>query len=90
MATSSADTTTNGQAIGRVVQIIGPVVDVEFLEKQLPPIYQLCEFLRGFDVPRRLNLIARCNNTLGRAVSHCLHVATDGMVRGMSHRYRRP
>ncbi|PYS43277.1 MAG: hypothetical protein DMF71_07495, partial [Acidobacteria bacterium] len=29
----------NGQ-VGKVVQIIGPVVDVEFSEKYLPPIYQ--------------------------------------------------
>ncbi|MBJ6915495.1 hypothetical protein JG636_18925, partial [Vibrio cholerae] len=29
----------NGDKIGKVVQIIGPVVDVEF-EGYLPPIYQ--------------------------------------------------
>src|SRR6266480_4312358 len=38
MATPSANGT-NGH-VGRVVQIIGPVVDVEFTEKYLPPIYQ--------------------------------------------------
>jgi F-type H+-transporting ATPase subunit beta len=30
----------NGHQIGRIVQIIGPVVDVEFSNNYLPPIYQ--------------------------------------------------
>ena len=40
MATSSGNATTNGESSGRVVQIIGPVVDVEFAAEDLPPIYQ--------------------------------------------------
>src|SRR3989441_5142917 len=75
---------TNGH-VGRVVQIIGPVVDVEFTEKYLPPIYQaLLITSEGFDVPDPINVIAEVQQHLGegrvRAVSM---LPTDGMVRGM-------
>src|SRR6266436_2904777 len=83
MATPSANGT-NGQ-VGRVVQIIGPVVDVEFTEKYLPPIYQALRITsEGFDVPDPINVIAEVQQHLGegrvRAVSM---LPTDGMVRGM-------
>ena len=49
MATATA---TNGNHAGRVVQIIGPVVDVEFENNYLPPIYQALRITsEGFDVP---------------------------------------
>src|SRR5947199_1844632 len=83
MATPSANGT-NGQ-VGRVVQIIGPVVDVEFTEKHLPPIYQALRITSdGFDVPDPISVIAEVQQHLGegrvRAVSM---LPTDGMVRGM-------
>src|SRR5258707_4548193 len=83
MATPSANGT-NGQ-VGRVVQIIGPVVDVEFTEKYLPPIYEALRITsEGFDVPDPINVIAEVQQHLGegrvRAVSM---LPTDGMVRGM-------
>src|SRR5512132_3109031 len=85
MATSSANTTTNGQATGRVVQIIGPVVDVEFPENQLPPIYQALRIVsEGFDVPTPIDLIAEVQQHLGEGrVRTVSMVPTDGMVRGM-------
>jgi len=86
MATSSSPNgKTNGQHAGRVVQIIGPVVDVEFQEKYLPPIYQALRIVsEGFDVPTPVDVIAEVQQHLGegrvRAVSM---LPTDGMVRGM-------
>ena len=42
--------TENGQ-VGHIVQIIGPVVDVEFSSEYLPPIYQALRITsEGFDV----------------------------------------
>ena len=84
MATSSASTTTNG-ATGRVVQIIGPVVDVEFPEKQLPPIYQALRIVsEGFDVSTPIDLIAEVQQHLGEGrVRTVSMLPTDGMVRGM-------
>jgi len=76
---------TNGH-VGRVVQIIGPVVDVEFGEKYLPPIYQALRITSdGFEVPEPIDVIAEVQQHLGegrvRAVSM---LPTDGMVRGMN------
>jgi F-type H+-transporting ATPase subunit beta len=73
----------NGQ-IGRVVQIIGPVVDIEF-ENYLPPIYQALRITSdGFDVEDAVDVVAEVQQHLGegrvRAVSM---LPTDGMVRGM-------
>ena len=72
-------------AFGQVVQIIGPVVDVEFEGKYLPPIYQALRITsEGFDVPTPVDVIAEVQQHLGegrvRAVSM---LPTDGMVRGM-------
>ncbi|HEX9929694.1 MAG TPA: hypothetical protein VGB02_14270, partial [Pyrinomonadaceae bacterium] len=81
MATATA---TNGNQIGRVVQIIGPVVDVEF-DNYLPPIYQALRITsEGFDVPTTVDVVCEVQQHLGegrvRAVSM---LPTDGMVRGM-------
>ncbi len=73
----------NGQ-VGTVVQIIGPVIDVEFSD-YLPPIYQALRITsEGFDVEDKIDVIAEVQQHLGegrvRAVSM---LPTDGMVRGM-------
>jgi F-type H+-transporting ATPase subunit beta len=79
------ESATNGHNVGKVVQIIGPVVDVEFEENYLPPIYQALRITsEGFDVPVPVNVICEVQQHLGesrvRAVSM---LPTDGMVRGM-------
>jgi F-type H+-transporting ATPase subunit beta len=73
------------QQIGRVVQIIGPVVDVEFSDNYLPPIYQALRITsEGFDVEVPVDVIVEVQQHLGegrvRAVSM---LPTDGMIRGM-------
>ncbi len=73
------------QQIGQVVQVIGPVVDVEFSNNYLPPIYQALRITSdGFDVDTKIDVIAEVQQHLGegrvRAVSM---LPTDGMVRGM-------
>jgi F-type H+/Na+-transporting ATPase subunit beta len=82
--TTPNGTSASGQQIGRVVQIIGPVVDVEF-DDYLPPIYEALNIVSdGFEVPTPINVIAEVQQHLGegrvRAVSM---LPTDGMVRGM-------
>src|SRR5215204_5206991 len=71
--------------IGQVVQIIGPVVDIEFSENYLPPIYQALRITSdGFNVEAKIDVVAEVQQHLGegrvRAVSM---LPTDGMVRGM-------
>jgi F-type H+/Na+-transporting ATPase subunit beta len=73
------------EQVGRVVQIIGPVVDVEFSSNYLPPIYQALRITsEGFDVDTVVDTICEVQQHLGegrvRAVSM---LPTDGMVRGM-------
>src|SRR5712675_1076234 len=85
MATPNGNANTDGQHVGKVVQIIGPVVDVEFEGKYLPPIYQALRIVsEGFEVPTPIDVICEVQQHLGegrvRAVSM---LPTDGMVRGM-------
>ena len=71
--------------VGHIVQIIGPVVDVEFSNNYLPPIYQALRVTSdGFDVQTPVDVVVEVQQHLGegrvRAVSM---LPTDGMVRGM-------
>ena len=44
--------------IGKVIQISGPAVDVQFAEGSLPPIYQAVRVVSdGFTVPSPINVI---------------------------------
>jgi F-type H+/Na+-transporting ATPase subunit beta len=76
--------TKNGN-IGRVVQIIGPVVDIEFPEAGLPPIYQAIRVTsEGFDVENPIDVICEIQQHLGEnRVRTVSMMPTDGMVRGM-------
>src|SRR5215471_16206872 len=73
------------QNIGKVVQIAGPAVDVQFTEAALPPIYEALKVTsEGFDVPMPVNVILEVQQHLGEGRVRCVAMeATDGMVRGM-------
>jgi len=74
-----------GTAVGKVVQIIGPVVDVEFSEGYLPAIYQALRVTsEGFDVPQPIDVVCEVQQHLGEGrVRTVSMLPTDGMVRGM-------
>ena len=71
--------------IGKVVQIAGPAVDVQFGEGALPPIYQAIRVVsEGFTVPFPIDVILEVQQHLGEGrVRTVAMQATDGMVRGM-------
>src|SRR5579859_3091804 len=73
------------QNIGKVIQIAGPAVDVEFGEAALPPIYQALQVTSdGFKVPEPISVILEVQQHLGEGRVRCVAMqATDGMVRGM-------
>ena len=73
-------------ARGKVVQVIGPVVDVEFSEGYLPPIYEALRVTsEGFDVPSKIDVICEVQQHLGEGrVRTVSMLPTDGMVRGMA------
>ena len=71
--------------VGRVVQVIGPVVDVEFENGFLPAIYQALRVTsEGFDVPQPIDVICEVQQHLGESRARTVSMLpTDGMVRGM-------
>jgi F-type H+/Na+-transporting ATPase subunit beta len=71
--------------IGRVIQVSGPAVDVQFDEATMPPIYQALRVVSdGFTVPNPVNVILEVQQHLGEGRVRCVAMeATEGMVRGM-------
>jgi len=70
---------------GKVIQIAGPAVDVQFHEGSLPPIYEALRVTsEGFDVPVKIDVILEVQQHLGEGRVRCVAMEpTDGMVRGM-------
>jgi F-type H+/Na+-transporting ATPase subunit beta len=71
--------------IGKVIQISGPAVDVQFEEATMPPIYQALRVTsEGFDVPRPVNVVLEVEQHIGEGRVRCVAMeSTEGMVRGM-------
>ena len=72
--------------IGKVIQISGPAVDVQFEEATMPPIYQALRVTsEGFTVPTEISVILEVQQHLGEGrVRTVAMEGTDGMVRGMN------
>ena len=66
-------------AIGRVIQITGPVVDIEFPPGQLPSIYSAVEIVRPDQAPLVCEVQSHLGNNWVRAVAM---TTTDGLARG--------
>ncbi|MDE3110731.1 MAG: F0F1 ATP synthase subunit beta, partial [Acidobacteriota bacterium] len=75
----------DGSKIGQVVEVIGPVVDVQFEEGHLPLIHNAVRIKsEGFDVPEPIDLIAEVAQHLGEGRVRCVAMKpTEGMIRGM-------
>jgi F-type H+-transporting ATPase subunit beta len=71
--------------IGKVVQVSGPAVDVQFEEATMPSIFQALRVIsEGFDVPRPINVILEVEQHIGEGRVRCVAMeSTEGMVRGM-------
>ncbi len=76
--------TTNVQS-GKITQVIGPVVDVEFPPGALPDIYTALSVTNpGIDA-RSDNLVIEVAQHLGENTARCVSMdSTDGLVRGMA------
>ena len=75
------------QAVGRVVQVIGPVVDVEFEGGHLPPIYNALRIEAEVEAEgaEPLDVIAEVEQHLGESRVRAVAMKpTDGMQRGMA------
>ncbi|HOI48488.1 MAG TPA: F0F1 ATP synthase subunit beta, partial [Prolixibacteraceae bacterium] len=69
------------QNVGKIIQVIGPVVDVSFEREgsELPNIYDALEIVRESG-----NLVIECQQHIGENTIRCIAMdATDGIRRGM-------
>ena len=77
------NSTTNGQSVGQVTQIIGSTFDAEFPEDKLPSIYSALTIdteVKGL----KIKVTGEVQQHLGGGRVRCVALATtDGMVRGM-------
>ncbi len=71
-------------SIGKIVQVIGPVVDLEFPEGKLPNILNAIRITNPAIDDRPENLVVEVAQHLGNNVVRCIAMdTTDGLVRGM-------
>jgi len=75
----------NDQVSGRVVQIIGPVVDVEFPDQHLPAILNAVHIVDDGELGEMpIDVTVEVAQHLGENRARCIAMEpTDGMVRGM-------
>jgi F-type H+-transporting ATPase subunit beta len=81
----SVNDTTVKKKVGRVVQVIGPVLDVEFAPEDMPEILNAVEIKDpGTETGIPLDLVAEVAQHLGENQVRCVAMSpTDGLVRGM-------
>jgi len=81
MATTPALVTVEG----RVIQIAGPAVDVQFPESQMPVIYTAVHITsEGFNTPFPIDVMTEVAQHIGEGRVRTIALQpTDGMVRGM-------
>src|SRR5271170_1661471 len=72
-------------AVGRVVQVIGPVLDLQFEAGHLPSIYNAVRITsEGYTVPEPLDVTAEVQQHLGEGRVRAVAMEpTEGIVRGM-------
>jgi len=72
------------QHTGKVVQVIGPAVDIEFADGHLPDIYNAVRVVSPAGADQPINVVVEVEQHLGEGrVRTIAMTATDGMQRGM-------
>ncbi len=70
---------------GKVVQVIGPVIDVEFEPQTLPELYNALVIDRPADGGPAIRIVAEVQQHIGRNQVRAVAMSsTDGVVRGMA------
>src|SRR5260370_35258110 len=71
--------------VGKVIQVTGPAVDVQFTAAAMPPIYEALRVVSdGFKVPNPISVVLEVQQHLGEGRVRCIAMeATDGMLPGM-------
>ena len=69
--------------VGKITQVIGPVVDVEFPDGNLPPIYNALRITNPGINDQPWNLVVEVAQHLGERTVRCIAMdSTEGLVRG--------
>ena len=73
------------EMVGKVLQVLGPVIDLQFEEGHVPAIYNAVKVTsEGFDTPVPVDITLEVALHLGSNVVKCIAMQpTDGVVRGM-------
>ena len=73
------------QAEGKVLQVMGPVLDVQFETGHVPQIYNAIKVTsEAFDTPIEIDITLEVAHHLGEGLVKCIAMQpTDGVVRGM-------
>ena len=74
-----------GQIVGKVLQVMGPVIDVQFESGHVPAIYNAIKVnSEDFDTSVSIDITLEVAQHLGEGVAKCISMQpTDGVVRGM-------
>jgi F-type H+-transporting ATPase subunit beta len=74
--------------VGKVAQVIGPVVDVDFRGGEIPPIFGAVKITNPRIDDREENLVVEIAQHLGDEIVRCVAMdTTDGLVRGTKATY---
>jgi len=75
----------NGQPVGKVIQVAGPAVDIQFAEGEVPPLLTAIRITsEGFKVPEPIDIVVEVAQHLGGGRVRTIALKpTEGLVRGM-------
>src|SRR5258708_36948494 len=70
--------------MGKITQVLGAVVDIEFSDSSLPPIYNALKVSNPAISDQQWNLVVEAAQHLGENTVRCIAMdTTEGLVRGM-------
>jgi len=70
--------------LGKITQVLGAVVDVEFSDGSLPPIYNALKITNPAISDQKWNLVVEVAQHLGENTVRCIAMdSTEGLVRGL-------
>jgi F-type H+/Na+-transporting ATPase subunit beta len=80
-----ASVTTTTRVEGKVIQVAGPAVDIQFPEGRIPVIHNAVRIVsEGFNVPQPINIIVEVAQHIGEGRVRTIALQpTEGLVRGM-------
>lgn len=74
---------THSNSIGKVIQVMGPVIDVEFKDGNLPPIYTAIKLTNPLINDQQWNLVLEVSQQIGGGRVRCIAMdSTEGIRRG--------